>query len=118
MHEVNRDMLTPMNYRRGLQRLYLALTVVWIAAVVLTVLPGRWRPWLALNIWEMDLRPDAPTLTASLADIDEVATAALEVHTRRVWTIGLSLIPPILVYLFVFYIAPWLYRGFRPKAHN
>jgi len=103
-----------MTYRRGFQRVYALLTVAWIGLVLLTVLPGYWRPWLAASIWEMDLRPNTPTHSISVDEIDVPATAKLEVQTRRIWALGLSVIPPLVLYLSLFLIAPWIIRGFRP----
>ena len=110
-------MIAPMNYRRGLQRLYAVLTVAWIALVLFTVLPGRWRPWLAFSQWQSELHPYTQGGTGSLEDIDLPATARLEIHTRRLWAVGLSIGPPLIAYLLLFYVAPWLYHGFRSGTH-
>jgi len=121
-----RDILTPMNYRRGLQRVYAALTVVWIAGVLFAVLMGRWEPWHRFepqNGWSFV--NETPTVspedflngkTARLSDIDDAATQRMIMHQRWAWASGISTVPPLVLYFLLFYVAPWIYRGFRPNA--
>jgi hypothetical protein len=110
-----------MNFRRGFQRAYVALTVIWIASVIFT---GRWEPWLRLQQIEflpLELVKEssastsltAPPITARFEDIDEAATSRMQTRQRWMWALGISVIPPLAIYLTLFYVLPWIYRGFR-----
>lgn len=35
---------------------------------------------------------------------------------RWAWVIGLAFVPSALGYALLFYVAPWVYRGFRPET--
>ena len=119
-----------MNYRRGLQRVYAVLTAIWMACVLFTVLTGRWEPWQHL---QADWTPPPPGSwqgpapiispeeflkknTARLSDIDEAATQRMLMHQRFGWAFGVSTIPPLAAYLILFFIVPWVYRGFKQKS--
>jgi hypothetical protein len=106
-----------MNYRRGFQRVYAVLTVVWIAIVLFTVISGRWEPWLRLHFHQgmaslEDIVPDQ-----SNNQFDQATVWREGARQRWVWALGLSLIPPVVLYLLLFYVALWIYRGFRPGTH-
>ena len=46
---------------------------------------------------------------------DEVAAEQRTAsHKRWIWAAALSTIPPPVLYLLLFFVAPWIYRGFRP----
>ena len=51
------DMLAPMNYRRGFQRLYAVLAIAWVAGLLFTLPSDRLRFWAALSPAQFD--PDA-----------------------------------------------------------
>ncbi|MGB6942958.1 MAG: hypothetical protein WBE37_11215 [Bryobacteraceae bacterium] len=119
-----RDILTPMNYRRGLRRVYLVLAAAWIAGVTLALFSGRWQPWRSeLPVWVTQnatlQRPtpdsDSPFKVTPEAFLHEEAMKEIR-HRTWIWTAGLSIVPPALLYALVFGIAPWVYRGFSPGA--
>lgn len=113
-----------MNYRRGLQRAYMVLTVAWIAGVMSTVLTGHWEPWHRFeqqNGWSVVsetpiVSPEQFFGKARLSDIDEAETQRMMLHQRIGWAFGVSVIPTLAVYLTLFLVAPWVYRGFRPSS--
>jgi hypothetical protein len=121
-----------MNYRRGFQRLYLVLAIAWIAAIPFAVLSGRWEPYSAQgsSVPAAPVYDDGKTVLAQLTDeqlqvykellLKKQAQALLEknrlVRAQWLWTIGLSLLPPFLMYGLLFCIGPWVCRGFRPGA--
>ena len=123
-----------MNYWRGFQRLYVVLATAWIAAIPFAVLSGRWEPYSAQDSSVPAVTPvhdDGKTVLTQLTDeqlqvykellLKKQAQALLEknrlVRAQWLWTIGLSLLPPFLLYGLLFYIGPWVYRGFRPGRH-
>ena len=136
-----------MNYRRGLQRLYAVLAVVWIAGAPFAVLSGSWEPWLKFQGAELYTAEDrtanvdhssptgwsianespkqrpsvipAPPLPigvkmARLRVVDWAATERMRAYQRWIWAGGLLALPPIFGYLILFYVIPWVYRGFKP----
>jgi len=121
-----------MNYRRGFQRLYAVAVVSWVTFVLFTTQSGRWKPWPAMphSQWEIESeRPidspnpsnkeGEPKLTVSPEEFLRNAAHQEERHraiVRWSWVAGLALIPPILGYLLLFCVSPWIYRGFTP-AH-
>lgn len=103
----------PMYYRRGFQRIYAVLTVVWVAGVLFAVLSGRWEPWYS------PLLNGGWSSTEQLSPIrpPDFAKFMMEETRRRwLWATMLSITAPALGYGLLFYIGPWLYRGFRPRA--
>ena len=87
-----------MNYRRGFRRLYLVLTVAWIVWVFWFTHPEDWRlfwPFPSTGIpsgtprWEIIVAEWSPALLPPL--------------------FGFILLYPVL-----FYVVPWISRGFRP----
>ena len=108
-----------MNYRRGFQRAYLVLAVVWIAATLL--LAARDRPthtdWI-----------DVPSGTQAKGDgWDQAAAEYKRDHQppypeelSRYWTVQGAVVvgPPLVGYLLLFVVVPWIYRGFKPAKHN
>jgi hypothetical protein len=142
-----RDILTPMNYRRGLKRIYAVLTVAWVVIVLLTVLTGRWEPWLRLqpktlpadfSAWDepkkmefspSELRPFTPPPLSSLqpTETSQKSPASPDIFDRIAreqfaerwkWALGLSLLTPAVMYLLLFHVSRWIYRGFQPATHN
>jgi hypothetical protein len=112
-----------MNYRRGLQRVYLLIAVVWIAGVSFALLSYRWQPWRAtLPLWAAQnetlqtSRSDAsPFKVTPEAFLHEKATKLI--HGRIwMWDAALSLIAPLVLYGVLFGALPWAHRGFRPGA--
>jgi len=120
-----------MNYRRGLQRLYVLMVLCWIAFVLLATQSGRWKPWPAAYNSEWDIESMTPIASSSAVSekpTDPKWTVTPEQYLRRYarqqnqrsyivrwsWVAGLSIIPPLLTYFLLFYITPWIYRGFAP----
>jgi hypothetical protein len=127
-----------MNYRRGLQRVYAVFAAIWIAGILFAVLSGRWEPWHTPSAPISDKLPPPPAgytppptpgwsfvdeppkteppKTAKIDDIDETATQRMIIRQRWSWASGLSTIPPLIFYLILFYVVPWVYRGFKQKS--
>lgn len=106
-------MLTPMNYRRGFQRVYAVLTVVWAAAMLFAVLSDVWQPWYSPILnggWSST--EDQLRIVRSEPLPGQTLDSAQQVR-RWLWAAGLSTLPPLLGYLILFYLVPWVYRGFR-----
>jgi hypothetical protein len=120
-----------MNYRRGFQRVYALLVVLWIAFVLLATQSGKWRPWpyMPRAQWEIDAEKAVipPPLPRSAANTNEpvfnvspeqfLRDAAHQEERHRAiirwsWVIGFALLPPIFGYLLLFYVTPWIYQGF------
>jgi hypothetical protein len=139
-----------MNYRRGFQRLYVVLAVVWIAGAPFSVLYGRWEPWLIFQRTELyasevriaNVDHSSPTgwsfanesprqnsssvipapplplgvKLARLRVVDWPATERMRAHQRWIWAGSLLALPPLFGYLILFFVIPWVYRGFKPGA--
>jgi hypothetical protein len=110
-------MLAPMNFRRGLQRLYIVLALVWAVWAFDAVISGRWIQRLWLDIHLGLLPPGTTVITSSSGGSWDVARLTPDLHyfSNWAWAIGLSILPPLLLYLLCFYVGPWVYRGFSPK---
>ncbi len=115
------NMTAPMNWLRGFRRLYFLLAAVWITGSLLYVAAGRKQPWRNnLPQWVKEnetLRPSdwqKPGLTPEQFLHNEALT---EIAKRKlIWTLGLALAPPVMTYVLVFYVVPWVFRGFRPST--
>jgi hypothetical protein len=145
-----------MNYRRGLQRVYAVLTVVWVVVVVAVSL----RNWSEPNDWVTikdeyggvptsppgkkfvpppldSFQPDAPTGRMGKYSDSDIATPVpgspdVPLHVvsseplssghapRSDWAYWSMMVlgAPALGYLFLFYVVPWVYRGFAPGTHK
>jgi|SRR5579863_7411808 len=126
-----------MNYRRGFQRAYAVLVVMWVATV-LYVLPGE-----RLKFWQRasdSFVPDyegpnnsgvdnvieipAPsrnerqfkfTMTDGKTYIVTTEDAITERPIGKVaWLAAWLLAPPIFAYGVLFIVLPWVFRGFHP----
>jgi len=145
MPEGLRDILLPMNYRRGFRRLYIVLSLAWIVGVVLVM------PWPSRHgIYDLDSAHKAGYSDTNIVQylrsargLDTEQSQALEELLRRrargelspkedtrlkalikqpsqatrlliiaSWTF----VPPIAAYLILFYVVPWICRGFRPAT--
>ena len=103
-----------MDYRRGLQRVYAVLALVWLAATSWVIISGRAKPWTILE----DKSP--PTYTADPSELRELtndeilASHEADVRRRWVWSGWLGVGVPVAGYILLFLVAPWIYSGFRP----
>ena len=126
-----------LNYRRGLQRLYIVVSVSWMAVIlVLAVrdrpIPDFWdavaaaapiEPAPAVQI-PKSFSPGQPT--KSTRDIfDVVAGTPTTVpksegdHTIRNYWISrgaLMALPPLVCYLVFFVTVPWVAKGFKKES--
>jgi len=82
-----------MNYRRGLQRIYVAVVVCWIAYIAL----------LAGPLWAFIQKRDWPYLAPSQVQL-----------LRLVWFGAVLILPPAFGYAVIFVVIPWIFRGFKP----
>jgi hypothetical protein len=133
-----RDILAPMNYLRGFQRLYAVVALLWISFVLFATQSGRWKPWpyMPREQWEIEsetpiipptsasapgpVKANGPEFTLSPEKFLRDATRQEERHRNIVrwsWVVGLVLLPPAFGYFLLFYVSRWIYRGFRPETH-
>jgi hypothetical protein len=133
-----------MNYRRGFQRVYAVLTLAWIAVVAAGSLHDHFAqrsdPYAkyggsfvppplssreAIPSFEefkktLPSVPPPPRAPGAAIDYGAHSVAPLESpgseSPLRYWAVrsGVALLPPGVIYLFLFYVIPWIYRGFRP----
>jgi hypothetical protein len=132
-----------MNYRRGLHRLYLTLAAAWFLLVLFMVATDRWfwTPWRVLPItwgggWQVvsqepipsqfgGVPVDAPATGRSPDALDDMLSRMPKSNrnarplslTRKAEDVAALALPfPILGYALLFWVWPWVYRGFGPKA--
>jgi hypothetical protein len=136
MPSVARWTLPPLNYKRGMRRLYLVLSALWIAVVVAVSINERPRsssPVVYLDdngnsitsvvlepirSWDENGRP----ITPSRPDLSKLSEEQLQGYRQtgirllvRYWETqsALALAPPAIGYLILFGVLPWIGRGFR-----
>lgn len=135
------DVGVPRNYRRGFQRVYAILTVVWFA-MLLFMLPAErlefWKvPTVALPSdaitvpnpkdslpppppgYTLDEPKKSPDIWDQAAEEYRRAHAESKPESRRIkflWVASVLLLPPLIGYVALFYAVPWIYRGFRPRT--
>jgi hypothetical protein len=104
-----------MNYRRGFQRVYAALTVVWITVIMFVVLADFWQPWYSpiFNGGWSSTEDQSPLAVVRSEPLPAQTWTVAQQVRRWTWATGLSMVPPLLGYLILFYLLPWIYRGFR-----
>jgi hypothetical protein len=122
------DILAPMKYRRGLQRIYAVLAVGWIAAVLITQPPDRLKFWQVTPMPTLEdleksftLPPEAglgPGDSNSGSFIWNSDWKVLEPQPasrtqKALWLARVLLVPLALGYVVTFFAIPWIYRGFR-----
>ena len=120
-----------MNYRRGLQRLYVLIVVCWTAFVLFATQSGRWKPWPAAYNpgWDVEsITPIASSSGVSDKSSDQKWAVTPEQYLRDVarqenrrravvrwsWIAGYALAPINLGHFLLFFVTPWIYRGFAP----
>jgi hypothetical protein len=117
-----------VNYRRGLRRLYLTLAAAWFLVVLFMVATDHWlwTPWNVLPVTWGRLAKErgvwistGPPVELSPKDVQlDQILATLPVSPLRIArnVAALALPLPILGYVLLFWVWPWIYRGFRPTA--
>jgi hypothetical protein len=110
-----------MNYRRGLQRVYAVLTVVWIAAVLFVIPPDRLRVWSgeleSIDDFMAFGRDHPIRNTLFFILVNNFPNPHYDSRLEKcAWLATTLFLPPILGYLLIFYVGPWIYRGFRPDG--
>ncbi|MGD1093014.1 MAG: hypothetical protein ABSB35_13610 [Bryobacteraceae bacterium] len=128
-----------MNYRRGFQRVYAVVTVVWVVSVLLFAPSERLRFWKVDQITQVQELMSDPKFQeldlsaqkAALAEIDprfaqlsdeaylpfrERMQAIVPPRYVRIkqllWLMGVIVLPPAAVFVLFVYVVPWVYRGF------
>ena len=94
--------MIPINWRRGLFRLWIAASVVWLVGT------GA--------LLQEDIRGDVSTLTAEPpANPPPRSTLVIVIEARKHLTFAVSviLLPPILLFA-LGWAGLWIVRGFRP----
>jgi hypothetical protein len=138
------DILSHMNYRRGFQRLYVVLAAGWILAALVVLPSERIRFWHAEQRLG-NLSGSTSDVPAHENIFDQLAREreSLQTHTERseqtkkpltvvssvddapapesrlrkaLWLAGVLIGPPATGYGFLFFVIPWIYRGFRPAS--
>ena len=99
-----------LNYKRGLLRLYAALSVLWIAVVL--VVAVRDSGWIPLSSYPDSFVTDSPATPTKKPDIFDAIT---DHPVRDYWVSRTSvmLLPPALGYAVLFLVMPWIGRGFK-----
>jgi hypothetical protein len=104
-----------MNYRRGLQRVYAALTIAWIVATLLIAVRDRptHTDWI-----EVPPKGDVFDQVAAEYKRDHQPPTREELvrycGIQGVFVFG----PPVAGYLLFFGVVPWIYRGFKPGTQT
>ncbi len=98
-----------MNYRRGLQRIFFVLATAWLALAVFMILYGYWQPQYSPLVnggWSFTDQgsPTPPDFGNFLNE---------DMRRRWLWSAMVGMIPPLLAYGILFYVGPWIRRGFR-----
>ena len=128
-----------MNYRRGFQRVFAVVTVVWVVAVLLFAPSERLRFWKVdqiTQVQELMTDPkfqglDLSAQKEALAEIDprfaQLSDESYLPFRERMqgivppryvrikqffWLTGVIVLPPVAVFVVFVYVAPWIYRGF------
>jgi len=113
-----------MNHRRGFKRVYVVLTVAWVAAVSLTQPRDRLKFWQATPIptfeefqktfpMPPDVKFGANSAVAWNSDWKVLEPQPASRTQKVLWLVQILVIPPVLGYLIAFFLIPWIYRGFR-----
>jgi hypothetical protein len=129
-----------MNYRRGFQRVYAVLTVVWVIAVLLFAPSQRLRFWKVDQITQVQelmsdpkfQERDPSAQREALAEIDprfaqlsdesylpfrdrmkEVTPPRYVRLKQLLWLLGVIILPPAALYVISVYLVPWIYLGFK-----
>jgi hypothetical protein len=98
-----------VNYRRGLQRVYVTASVVW-------VLVG-----LALSIRDRPLATDMSPRSPDIPEIFNRVARDMEREARtRYWLLHAAIIavPPPSGYFALFCVLPWIVRGFTDRTND
>src|ERR1700675_640139 len=108
-----------MNYRRGLQRVLSTLSVIWIAAVIFVIPSDRLKVWSRESESPeefLDFRHYHPIRSALFFIlVDNFPNPHYDSRLEKcAWLAATLFLPPILGYLLIFCVGPWIYRGFRP----
>jgi len=114
-----------MNYRRGFQRVYIVVSIMWVTVMFFAIFSDSFKPWPAIKVSEWDVvsvKPLPPPLPADFVPIppSEAEQRAAEERVSREllarkwgWSLGLSILPAVILYFVVFDVSRWIYRGFR-----
>ena len=140
--QIGCDILPGMNYRRGLRRAYAVLTATWVAVLLFTLPSDRLKFWSAppQNVKVTNRFGDEPIPPPPPSGVrfqeeqhsDSFQEAARSgdwnIWTRDgepatrvqkvLWLAGVLFIPPVFGYIAIFFMIPWVYRGFRPSEQN
>ena len=130
-----------MNYRRGLQRIYAVLAIMWVATL-LYVLPSE-----RLKFWQRTSGSLAPVYegpnASGVANVIEIPASSRDERQYKftmtdgkiyvvttedaiaerpigkfAWLVAWLFAPLICTYGLLFIVFPWVFRGFRPAKHN
>lgn len=118
-----------MNYRRGFQRIYAVIAVLWAVLIVATLGQkdgwGSTRDQSPLYIVKSEPLPTPPAgYVVDPSEVQPVKAPDWFDQTRPhsapesrlhyfLWTAGAAVVPPALGYGLLFGLVPWIYRGFR-----
>jgi hypothetical protein len=106
-----------LDYRRGLQRLYVVLAVAWFLLVLFQVASDHWvrEPWrITPSTWsEMAKRYGAVEAAPGTKADFAVTVSPLR---KATWIIWLSLPIPVVGYVLLFEVSRWVYHGFRSSV--
>src|SRR5208283_55834 len=130
-------METSVNYRRGFQRLYILASIVWIVALLFVLPHDRLSFWsvakkspLVVDPSQVDdpwngydakkdlgndpVVPVPPPPPGSIPIGDQKVPDSTSRTQRTMWLASALFGPPALGYAAIFFVIPWVCRGFRP----
>jgi hypothetical protein len=127
-----------MNHRRGFQCLYLVCCILWVTLVLIVSIRNRPRTIdydaLAKKAGAIEVDPSdvtplpaqpqstvpfvPPPLDSDKGPLRLVKSEPLPGVKLSYWLAhsAVALLPPLLVYLFLFHVLPWVFRGFKPAT--
>jgi hypothetical protein len=107
--------MSKLNYRRGFQRVWILLSLLWMGYFIVVSLGDR--PKLT------DLHNEGKGQRATLVYVDpsEIQPVVGWSDVVKFWSAvsAIAVVPPVIGYAFLFWIWPWVARGFiRSESAN
>ena len=113
-----------MTYRRGFQRLYAVLVLIWVCVLLFALPTYRLRFWMVpkeayilLTREQYQAAIDAGFTPDEILANEKIRKASnVPAIGKLLWLVGMLLGPPVCGYLAVFEVVPWIYNGFKPAT--
>jgi hypothetical protein len=109
-----------MNYRRGLQRVYAVLTVVWVVLAVIVAIRNRPPDTSRPDPWDVVTLSREADSALTPDQFEHLIRKRKQSAVVRYWSIqaGIALGTPLAGYLLLFGVIPWIAGGFRFAARE